>query len=557
MIAGRADSRLTVLTHQLLFFFASALLLALGMDRELGVYDEGAILTGAMRVVAGEVPHSDFYANYGPGQFYLIATLFKLFGQYALVERAYDVLVRAMIVAVCYGLTATCTRKYIALATAVICGLWLFSIPFYGYPIFPVVLLSLVSAALVLPVLAGHFSSWRLVAAGAMVGLAALFRYDVGFLVFVAVAAALTLSSVLRSSDVGHALDEAKTILLRYVLGTSIVFLPVAICYLSVAPITRFIHDIFSFPIHYYARMRSLPFPGVRETIRSIDDSAVYLPILICGATVYSLFLSGTGMPGRSRTPSDYSVAEQRKDWLLIMFALLTAVLYLKGLVRVSVVHMLVSLIPSLVLLALLLERAWYQGYVARIVIGTLCALSVISALYASIATAKSRLGEGSTVLAQVRSAVASPHLAGNTWCGTPNELPRIRCLLLDSNRAEATRFLIGNTRADERIFVGLTRHDKIFVNDNMMYFAAGRLPATRWHQFDPGLQTRADVQSEMIAELQARSVRYVVLESEWDDKAEPNDSAKSSGIHMLDEFIRQHYQPVRTYGKVSVFFRD
>ena len=554
MIARRAYPSLAALKPQLLIFFASALLLALGMDRKLGVYDEGVILTAAMRVAAGEITHSDFYTNYGPAQFYVIATLFKLFGQYALVERAYDVLVRAMIVAVCFGLTATCTRKYIAVAVAVICGLWLFSIPFYGYPIFPVVLLSLVSAALVLPVLAGHFSPWRLVAAGATVGLAALFRYDAGFFVFVALGAVLTLSSVLRSGNVGHAPDEAKTIVLRYVLGTSIVFLPVAICYLAVAPITPFIHDILSYPIHYYARTRSLPFPGVLETIRSIDILAVYLPILICCATVYSVFLSRVDINRRRCTPSDDSVGEQLKDWLLIMFALLTSMLYLKGLVRVSVVHMLASLIPSLVLLAVLLDRAWYQGYLARIVIAVLCGLSLISAVYASITTARSRVRDGSTVLAQSSIAVASPRVALWALCG--GGLPRIQCLLLDSDRAKATRFVIANTRADERIFVGLTRHDKIFANDNMIYFAAGRLPATRWHQFDPGLQTRADVQRQIIAELQARNVRCVVLESEWDDANEPNDSARSSGIHMLDEYIRQNYQPVQSYGKVSVLFR-
>src|SRR3977135_674334 len=83
----------------LLIFLSSALLLTFGMDRHIGVYDEGVILTGAMRVAAGEVPHRDFYANYGPAQFYLLAALFKCFGQYALIERAFDVLIRAGIVA--------------------------------------------------------------------------------------------------------------------------------------------------------------------------------------------------------------------------------------------------------------------------------------------------------------------------------------------------------------------------------------------------------------------------------------------------------------------------
>ncbi len=60
-----------------LVFLMSYLILFIGMSLQPNVYDEGIILTGAMRVVAGELPHQDFYANYGPGQFYLIAGLFK------------------------------------------------------------------------------------------------------------------------------------------------------------------------------------------------------------------------------------------------------------------------------------------------------------------------------------------------------------------------------------------------------------------------------------------------------------------------------------------------
>jgi hypothetical protein len=70
-------------------------------------------------------------------------------------------------------------------------------------------------------------------------------------------------------------------------------------------------------------------------------------------------------------------------------------------------------------------------------------------------------------------------------------------------------------------------------------------------------LQTRADIQSEIVAELQARSVHCVVLESQWDDIIEPNESARSSGIHILDEYIRLHYRRVQTFGNVSVFFRN
>jgi hypothetical protein len=126
----------------------------------------------------------------------------------------------------------------------------------------------------------------------------------------------------------------------------------------------------------------------------------------------------------------------------------------------------------------------------------------------------------------------------------------------MEPDRVEVTRFLIQNTTPGERIFVGLTRHDKIYANDTLTYFAAARLPATRWHHFDPGLQTRADVQSDIVAELQARELRYIVL-LEWEDVMEPNDSAKSSGVRVLDDYIRQHYRPIKSYGGLSILLRD
>ena len=556
MIDGRSRSFIAVHKYELFICFTAAVCLVLGMDLRLGVYDEGVILTGAMRVAAGDIPHLDFYANYGPAQFYLIGALFKLFGQYAIVERAYDVVVRAAIVAVGYGMIATVARKSIALAGAVICGLWLFSIPFYGYTILPVILLSLVSAVLVLPAPAGQFSAWRLVAAGATVGLAALFRYDVGFFVFVSLGAVLAFSGALRSGRLGQAPAEVKRDLLWYVIGTSIVFVPVAVCYLAVASIAPFIHDIFSYPVHYYAQMRSLPFPGLVQVYGSLDKLAVYLPILIFCATACSLFLSRADIRRRSGTDSGRDNSEQARDWLLITLALLTAMLYLKGLVRVSVVHMLASLTFSVVLLAVLLDRASHQGRFIRAAVWGLCGLSVISVLDAASTTARMLARERWTVIGQVRDGDALPGANGRSLCGRPYGLPRIKCLLLDESRAEAARFVISSTSEDERIFVGLTRHDKIFANDNLFYFVTGRLPGTRWHQFDPGLQTRVDIQREIIAELRARNVRVVVLESNWDGVAEPNDSAKSSGVHLLDEYIRQSYIPIRTYGNVTVLFR-
>ena len=56
-----------------------------------------------------------------------------------------------------------------------------------------------------------------------------------------------------------------------------------------------------------------------------------------------------------------------------------------------------------------------------------------------------------------------------------------------------------------------------------------------------------------MIGDLQTTKPKYVVLESEWDDFDEPNESAVSSGVTLLDDFLRANFQPVQVFGKLTV----
>ena len=54
--------------YALAFVFCTAFILgALEINHDVGIYDEGIMLTGAMRVAQGALPHRDFYANYRQG----------------------------------------------------------------------------------------------------------------------------------------------------------------------------------------------------------------------------------------------------------------------------------------------------------------------------------------------------------------------------------------------------------------------------------------------------------------------------------------------------------
>jgi len=504
-------------------FFLVLLALALGMDRSLGLYDEGVILTGAMRAAAGDVPHAGFYTNYGPGVFYPIAILFRLFGETVWVERLYDTAIRAGIVMMAYALVAGVAPRRIAVAVAAASFLWVLGIGFYGYPLFPVTLLALLAAALIQPALVGDAAARRLFFAGAVVALAALTRYDVGFVLFIGLGVSLAAAKQWRA-------------VAMYIVGTAVLFLGAVAVYASFAPLGPFWHDIFLFSIPNYAPMRSLPFPGLQEIRREPENIAVYTTIVTCIALVALLATDRRGFAARSRA-----------HWLALTFTVLATLFYMKGLVRVSPIHLMSSIFASLIALGAIAHVGWIRGGGPRVAVAILALAAAIPALQSTASAVVER---------------AARHRFGFTLlslkCLTPPEMfDRVGCFMVDSDRLQAYAAVARNTAPGERVFVGLGRHDKIHVNDVLSYFAMGRMPATRWHHFDSGLQTSEPIQREMVRELESLKVRFVILETTWDHIAEPNGSGISSDVRVLDDYLRARYRAVAQFGEVYVLERS
>jgi 4-amino-4-deoxy-L-arabinose transferase-like glycosyltransferase len=69
--------------------------------------DEGIVLQGAERVLAGQLPYRDFFSFYTPGSFYLIAGLFRVFGDSFAVAR----ISLAVVGAICSVLTYVLARR--------------------------------------------------------------------------------------------------------------------------------------------------------------------------------------------------------------------------------------------------------------------------------------------------------------------------------------------------------------------------------------------------------------------------------------------------------------
>lgn len=523
----------------LFLFLLSFALLAVLMDLRINEYDEAILLVGGRLVADGAVPHRDFYANYGPAQFYVLAGLFKLFGPSFLAARIYDTLIRAAIVALSYRMLAPRARPAITIAATIAVAAWMLGSVTYLYPMFPTLLLALLATH----ILGGQGDrqpgTRRLLAAGAVTGLTALFRYDVGF--FLLAAHALGLLVIQWGGEGGAAarLRAFALALLSYGAGTALLFLPAAALLILAGAGPGFVHDILVYSPTYYPRMRSLPFPGPAELLASPVEAAVYLPFAAAALGAATLV----------RGRADDRPGEAGRSFLILLAAV-TFLLSLKGLVRIQSVHLLLAIVPATILLAFLVDRTEAQPRPVAAAMGVAALAALFAPALAAMALLVATIREPAQSLAGSVRGLPERGTSGSVRAAAPPSLAPAR---LTPDLACAAAFLRAHVPAGEAILSATGRHDKLLLNNIAAYVDADRPPATRWHHFDPGLQTRADVQRLIIAELETRRTRWVLRDASWDEAAEPNDSAISSGVHLLDRYLADRYRPVARFGRLSV----
>jgi hypothetical protein len=581
----RAHIRCRVLTSVLLFL-VSFIVLFLGMRRYPLPYDEGVVLTAAMRIAAGQVPHRDFYAIYGPADFYFPAALFKLFGPSLLIVRLLDLFVEGMTVVAMFVVASFYCRRPVAICVTLVTFLWIYGLNAYiSSTVFPVALLSLVSSILLIPLFVGASTRRRLCAAGTIAGLCALYRYDTGVALLAVQVCLIAIAGYMGPDAASRRISIIASTLRAYMLGFAILTVPAIIYFLSVSSIYPLIYDVVVLQAANYQRFRHLPFPRIH--LKKLDDLAVYGPVVTLTLSLFALLTFGSrSKPDRPASKLESS-GEKELRGLLIILGLLAFVMFFKGYVRVGTLNMFISVLPCLLLAAVLFEYRMRLPGLARVLVNCLACFFIFTAAFCAAKATRFDLLQGSIPDRMVRVLFASgrpapeakpawckpsnPFIKGlcsleddgltspspevqSAWCKMSNPLTNGFCFLVDYGRMQTIEFIETHTPPDQRLFVGLSRHDRTIGNDNLIYFATQRLPATKWSHFDPGLQNRYPVQLEMIDELKAASPPYVVLDSEFDSIYEPNDSSISSGVSLLDDFIHSRYRYVQSFGEMSIW---
>jgi len=111
-------NRRTSYAWTILIFIASLAFYFSYYDRGMIIVDEGILVHAAQRILRGEIPYRDFYHFYAPGRFYVLAGIFKVFGESFLVSRMMWVLVKSVNVLLTFLIATRLMPKHFAIFPA-------------------------------------------------------------------------------------------------------------------------------------------------------------------------------------------------------------------------------------------------------------------------------------------------------------------------------------------------------------------------------------------------------------------------------------------------------
>ena len=526
-----------------LILFGLALVYLLpGINDPVNLYDEGIVAYGATRVASGEVPYRDFWTLYSPGSFYAVAATYALFGTTLVAERALDTVIRALLAVFAYLVAARLTSRSVALLAWAAVMVWMayYTSSYeywrvaYGANAFPALMACLAS----IWTLSLYFERQHrglLVGAGVVLGAAALFRHDFAGYAGVAEAVAVVLFSLLRGpsrapAPVGARAGHATALLAYLGSGVALVVVPVAGYFIARVGIEELVSDLFVLPMTVFPRFRALPYPPWGW----VTAATLYLPFVVfAGASAIALIVA------RRRT--DESLAYALDIQMLTVFGLLG---FNYARVRPDLMHTLPLFVPAVVLLVALV-----RGLPTSVVIaggaGVSRAVSVVA-----------MLAFGGLLVAPLWDRARLLADPARLWPPVVRGLERAGRTLVPGDMAQALRYVRSVTAPDERIFIGVPTHDRMLANEPMFYFLAERVSATRYHELHPGVATTAPVQREIAADLTRAHVAYIVVSRRFEREREPNASARSSGIGILDDYIARNYSAVARFGTYTIWKR-
>jgi hypothetical protein len=458
-------------------------------------HDEGLVLQAGARISDGQLPYRDFYANYGPGQYFLVGGLDLVFGPSLLTWRIVRVALDATVGVLAYVLARRDAPEPLALAA------WLAVVGAMAFPSIPHPNPAAIALGLGAVLAARRFPA----PAGVLAGLAIVFRFDVG----IAAVAGAAIAAGGRAAAARAAAGAA--------LVVAVLLAPVILA----AP-GPFWDQTFGFALDEQ-RLQRLPLPGAWDG--GFEPNKIlqhYFPYVLLAATALWLVVAV-----RDRAPL--------RLWAPFPLAL-AGVSYL--LARADEFH----LIPLAAVLPILLvtgaAREKRAGRTAWSV-----ALLVLVGVIALHGLDRKRI--------QVLDPPPLAVIQANAADGVRASAAEARAL------NALVPYVHARVPAGRPVFVANPRHDLVRAGNPLLYVLLDRHNPTRYDVMQPGVVTTASVQREIVGDLERLRPRLVVRwVSPVASYAEPNGAGRSSGVRILDRYLARRYEVERRFGDYEVLRR-
>jgi hypothetical protein len=508
----------------------------------------GVSTIGAERVLRGEIPYRDFWTMYAPGHFYLLALLFRIFGTHVLVEAIATSVVCAATGLLCYWLVLTLTGRRLA---AIACmGIFLAATHNAGYFKFlgsyPPAIFSIVAALNFVALYYKTGTLGHLVGAGVATGAAVVFKHDVGGYTAIAIAAGLFAHHFAVSLATENRQRSLLSKLTGYGAGVTVVALPIYIFFAVVAGKDLW-QDLVIFPLTDFRFARPEHYPGLFEFnirgesfLKAVSELFTYVSF----AMPFLLFLCGLMAMGLALTKRNPVYVA-----LGVTFSIAYLLHYTAAHVQINT-HLISMSIYAAFLAVIFFDLLECEFGFRRPALAKGLSLALVSGWLLSLAAeptdkALANWKRPTTELSfdKVSGLKVAPALA--------------------SNYSELLAFVDKHLPPDGKLFIGLHRHDVVIVGANAPdYFVLDRPIATRYHEIHPAVVDTAEIQREIIRDLQEKKVSFLILKRiRTDDRLElvKRDFLRNLpriGATDLDTFIQSNYVQVQTIGNNAIWKR-
>ena len=487
-----------------------------------GIYDEGLIVSGAVRILHGQLPYRDFNTLYPPAQFYTIASAFSVFGTTLLTERMWDMLWRLGIVGLAIVLARAATPQQRPHLLLLICaGLVTGGCGGHLSSMTTGVLPCLATLWCAVLYLNGRGMRW-LFFSGIASGVTVLYRHDLAACVCGALTIAISCQAILEGKRRWFQLPAL------FCAGVLLIVTVPALYFWFSVP-----HDTLVQSFIYSPRMhlagRRLPLPRPWSLFGWCD---LYLPLIVSMAAAITL---------RRMAPARRPI---------IVLLLLTNVFALAlATQRLDIPHAYPAIMFSLVLLCVCIPE-WQlknRSLLRNLLLsGAIVCYGIVPLfIWTWRLTGMREAVPPGIAAADVRYSRNDP----------PNEIVRAGPIPIAFDQRQAVGYIQRHLLPGRSLYVGVTNHGLGWYNDALFYFLADRPQATRFDMFVPGITTSAPVQSEILRDIRQKKTDYVVL-LRMVPSHEPNLSSVDSGVRILDDAIRQDYSQVAEFGRYTIWHR-